>query len=94
MEAMSQAVPVVVTAVGAMREVVEHRVSGRIVRAADEKELARAITSFLRDPRLANTCGQAARKRIREHFSVDRTIMQTLRLYDGMLPDENLPTEG
>ena len=68
-----------------MREVVEHRVSGRIVRAADEKELARAITAYLRDSRLAHEDGQAARKRIREHFSVERTIVQTLRLYENML---------
>lgn len=85
MEAMSQAVPVVVTAIGAMREVVEHRVSGRIVRSADEKELARAISSFLRDPRVAHQYGQAARKRVREHFSADRTVDQTMRMYEGLV---------
>lgn len=85
LEAMSQAVPAIVTPIGGMKEVVEHRVSGRIVRPGDPQDIARSITTFVKDRRYCYECGQNARKRIREHFNVDRTILQTLRLYNDLV---------
>jgi glycosyltransferase involved in cell wall biosynthesis len=86
LEAMSQAVPAIVTPLGGMKEVVEHRVSGRIVRPGDPQDMARSITTFVKDRRYCHECGQNARKRIREHFNIDRMILQTLRLYNDLVP--------
>jgi glycosyltransferase involved in cell wall biosynthesis len=85
LEAMSQAVPAIVTPIGGMKEIVEHRVSGRIVRPGDPKDIARSITTFVKDRRYCYECGQHARQRVREHFNIERTILQTLRLYDSLL---------
>lgn len=54
-EAMSQGLPVVATAVGGIPEVVENRVSGLLVPSESPDDLARAIMEAISDRELRNT---------------------------------------
>ena len=61
-EAMSLGKPVVATIPGGPAEIIEHEVSGLLVRHGDDEALAGAIDRFLNDPAFAAKCGQRARE--------------------------------
>jgi glycosyltransferase involved in cell wall biosynthesis len=73
-EAMAQRVPVIVSAVGGMPELVEDGVSGLVVPPRNATALARAIQTLATDRTLSRTLGQAARRRIEETFNIETTI--------------------
>jgi glycosyltransferase involved in cell wall biosynthesis len=70
LEAMRAGTPVVLTDVVGNRDVVEHRVSGLLVPAADPDALAAAVVELLLDPELGASLASAARIRVREAFDV------------------------
>lgn len=80
-EAMAYAVPPIVTNVGGSPELVEHGRSGLVVPPGDPAALAEAIETLRHDPALAKAYGQAARRRIAEHFPIANTIRATAELY-------------
>ncbi len=61
-EAMSLGKPVVASIPGGPAEVIEHGVSGLLVRHGDDEALADAIDRFLKDSDFAAKCGQRARE--------------------------------
>jgi len=77
LEAMSYGVPVVATAVGGLREIIEDNVSGWLVPAEDPEALAAKISQVR--PLLASF-GAAARERAKQ-FSLAETILRTEDLY-------------
>ncbi len=74
MEAMSQELPVVATAAGAIDEVVAEGLTGRIVAPDDPQALAEALAGMLRAPTLRRSMGQAGRRRILERFAFETGI--------------------
>lgn len=72
MEAMSMEVPVVVTAGGGVKELVEDGVTGILVRPGDPAELAASLQDVLTDPRLAVRLSGACRKHVETSFSSER----------------------
>lgn len=72
MEAMAAGVPVIATAVGGVPELLGGG-SGLLVPSGDTAALTWAIEDLLRDDTLRATLGDAARKRIAQRFSIDRT---------------------
>lgn len=68
MEAMAAGLPVVATSVGGTGEMVEHDVSGVLVRPADPAGLAGAVLELLAAPTRSARLGRNARERIRLHF--------------------------
>ncbi len=66
MEAMAAGLPVVVTDVGGMPEIVTDGVEGRVVRSGDPAAFAAALAEAAADPALRGAWGQAARLRSRE----------------------------
>jgi glycosyltransferase involved in cell wall biosynthesis len=80
-EAMAYAVPPVVTNVGGSAELVEDRRSGLVVPPGDAHALGAALAELYERPDERQSFGAAARRRIAEHFSIDRTIEQTYELY-------------
>jgi glycosyltransferase involved in cell wall biosynthesis len=72
LEAMSCAIPVVATRVGALDEVVEENVTGFVVPPLREEELADALEPPLRDARLRERLGRTARMRILARHDVER----------------------
>lgn len=77
LEAMSYGVPVVASAVGGLREIVEDRVSGWLVPPDDPPALARAITEARS---LVESFGLRARERA-GMFSLEETGRRTEALY-------------
>jgi glycosyltransferase involved in cell wall biosynthesis len=80
-EAMSVGTPVVTTAVGGMREIVEPERDGLQVETDDPEALAAAIDSVLRDEQLAARLSQAGRARA-EAFSMDRMVYRLIEVYE------------
>jgi len=66
LEAMARGLPCVVTAVGAIPDLVEDGVHGVFVPPDDPQALALALDGLLSDPERARALGDAARARIRE----------------------------
>jgi glycosyltransferase involved in cell wall biosynthesis len=62
-------VPVVATAVGGTPEVVVNGQTGFLVAPGDAGRLAARIIDLLRNPDWAAAFGQAARRRMADHFS-------------------------
>lgn len=81
LEGMAMAKPVVATAVNGVPEVIQDRLSGRLVSRADPEALAEAIRELLADPQSAAAMGRAARRRVEEGFSADRWIGRMEALY-------------
>lgn len=70
MEAMALEVPVIVTGVGGVPELVRDGIDGRLVRPRDPEGMANTIQSVAADPRITEF-GKAGRQRIIEKFSSD-----------------------
>jgi glycosyltransferase involved in cell wall biosynthesis len=79
LEAMRAGVPVVATRVGALPEMVEDGVTGRLV-AHDDAELAAAIGGLLADPVRAEAMGAAGRARVEARFDARRTTRDLLEV--------------
>lgn len=85
LESMAAGVPVVATRVGGNPEVVEDRVTGLLVAPRDPAALARAICRLLENRALAAKLGAAGKRRVAEHFSLERAVRETERLYLDLL---------
>jgi hypothetical protein len=82
--AMSAAAAVVASAVGGLREAIEHRVTGMLVENAPGA-VADAIRELTEHPESARSLGLAARQRISERFTVDRMVLETMEVYRQVL---------
>ena len=85
LDAMACGKPVVGTNTGGIPEVVEDGVSGFLVEPRDPQSLAHAITTLLQDEALRTRLGAAGLARVREHFTVDRMVADTLEVYESVL---------
>jgi len=78
---MACAKPVVATAAGGIPEVVAEGETGFIVPPRDHQAMADAIVQLLKEPALQERLGTAGRARVRDRFSADRMLRDTLRVY-------------
>jgi glycosyltransferase involved in cell wall biosynthesis len=85
-EAMSMGIPVVATDVGGNKELVEDGVTGLLVPPGNAEALAESIKRMLKTPGLAKTCSSAAQKRVRENYSIEAMVENTLSLYRELVP--------
>jgi glycosyltransferase involved in cell wall biosynthesis len=83
LEAMATGLPVVATRVGGNPEVVVEGESGLLVPAQDPASLAAALIRLYREPGLAGRLGRAGRKRVEDHFDLNRMIREYEALYLG-----------
>ena len=88
LEAMASGLPVVATAVSGTAELVELGQTGFLVNPADPDALVRRIVQLVTDPPLRRRFGDAARRRIRDHFTLERMVTRFEALY------ERLPLRG
>jgi D-inositol-3-phosphate glycosyltransferase len=82
LEAMACSVPVVASAVGALRDIVVHEVTGYLVAHQDQRELAASVNALLRDSFLRCSLGAAGRDRAVARYTWDRIAADTARLYE------------
>jgi glycosyltransferase involved in cell wall biosynthesis len=80
-EAQAAGVPVVATPVGGVRETVTAGETGVVCRPGDPVSLADGITWVLEHPAEAKRLATTARERVRERFSEQRMVEETLALY-------------
>lgn len=84
-EAMSCALPVISTRVGAIPEVVQDGATGILVEPGDIEALAAAMQSLSDDPALARRMGDAGRKRVESLFTIDRQVEQSVNVFLDVL---------
>jgi glycosyltransferase involved in cell wall biosynthesis len=85
MESMASAVPVVSTWVGGVPELIEDGVHGLLVPYGESSAMAGAITWMIEHPQERRQMGEAARRRIAEHFSTERMVTSTQAVYEELL---------
>lgn len=85
-EPMWKARPVVASAVGGIRDQVEHGVSGLLLDDPhDGAELAAALSSLLTDADRCEEMGRAAHERVRDHYLADRHLIQYVELFAQLM---------
>ncbi len=85
-EPMWKARPVVASAVGGIRDQVEHGVSGLLLEdPRDGAELVAALGSLLTDPDRCREMGGAAHLRVRDHYLADRHLIQYVELFAQLM---------
>jgi len=83
--AMAWGLPVVAVASGGVPEYVENKTTGLLVAHADPAEFAAAMQRLLLDSRLRKELGEAGREEVKQRFSADLMVENTLRVYEEVL---------
>lgn len=94
LEAMACARPLVVTRAGGMPEVVEDGENGFLIPMGDHRALAEKCLTLLTDRRLATLMGQKGYARVRERFSQERMVEDTVRVYGKILRQDSWRAEA
>jgi glycosyltransferase involved in cell wall biosynthesis len=81
LDAMACGKPIVATTAGGMPEVVVNGRTGLLVPPRDHEAMAGAIVRLLRDEALRARMGEAGEARVREQFSSERMVQDTLAVY-------------
>jgi glycosyltransferase involved in cell wall biosynthesis len=84
LDAMAMGLAVVGTRAGGIPEAVVPGETGLLVAAGEPRPLAEAMVTLLRDPALRGAYGEAGRRRVAEHFGVDRLVDGTLAAYQRL----------
>jgi len=85
LEAMAMQKPVISTAVGGIKEIIQDNVSGLLVKPGDFKSLALACMIMLNRQEIRTQLSLGAVKRIRDEFSVEVQKERILNLYRQVL---------
>lgn len=84
-EAMAQGLPVIVTDVGGMPELVSDGECGIVVEPKNARAIADAVNTLAQNRDIVSEYGAAAQKRIATAFNIKDTIEKTLHLYRDVL---------
>jgi glycosyltransferase involved in cell wall biosynthesis len=90
LEAAACARPVIATNVGGIPEIIQDKVSGRLVPPEDPAELASAICDLMDNPEKAQRFGFDLQQRVAEEFSWDRALGDYLRIVGHGKPIDTL----
>jgi len=88
LEAMAHGLPVVATDVGAIAETVQNGEGGVIVAPGEPDKFADALAQLLDDAGARRQLGQGARRRIRDHYSVEKVARLHEDTYRQLLTGE------
>jgi glycosyltransferase involved in cell wall biosynthesis len=86
-EYMAAKLPVVATSVGGTPELVTHNETGLLVPPDDSQALADCLAFLLQNPEVATRMGKAGRRRVEEHFTVERMVAETEAVYEALLTE-------
>lgn len=81
LEAMAVGTPVIASATGGLREIIEDGRSGLLVPPEDSAALAAAIDRALTDPALAARLSAGGRRRAEDDFSEERMMTRLVTIY-------------
>jgi glycosyltransferase involved in cell wall biosynthesis len=82
---MASGIPVVVTPVGGVPEVVRDGENGFLVPPGDPVALAAALRRVREDAELASTCGRSAAETVRGEYSNRRNAERIMEVYEEVL---------
>lgn len=83
-EYMAAGLPVVCSDVGGNSELIEHEVNGYLYSVGDVKKMAFLIEKLLEKPEIRQAFGSYSMKVVREKFSMDSMIRNTLNTYQSL----------
>ncbi|MFN8455455.1 MAG: glycosyltransferase family 4 protein [Anaerolineae bacterium] len=81
LEACAQRLPVLVTQVGGMAQILSHRRTGYLVPPADPAALTQGLEWLMNQPQAAAAMAQAAFEWLQQHFSPAEMLAKTLTVY-------------
>lgn len=84
-EALSSGCPVVATAVGGLRDLLENGALGTLVADGDPAALSTAIDTVIADPAAHLAIADQARSRMLERYGIDRLVQDLDELYRALL---------
>ena len=87
LEAMACGIACIATDVPGSRDILQDGVSGLLVPPEDANALAAAIRRLMEDPDLRKRLGAAARKRVAEHYTIEREVAAHEELYEEIFRD-------
>ena len=85
LEAISFGIPVVVSNVCALPELVENGKTGFVVKPGSVNDLVEKLEILIKDQTLREKMGDAARKRFLEKFSIEKSNSGLLKIYNNAL---------
>ncbi len=92
LEAMAVGCPVVATRVGGIPDVVADGTTGLLVPPRDDRALAEAILTLLRDRSRRAAYGEAARRYVDGRFDIETMVHNIERLYDEVWQEKHPAT--
>lgn len=84
-EGMAAGLPVIASNEGGPTEIVVHNETGLLITPKDPDLLAMSIRHLLEHPAERQSMGEKGRKRVQEHFVIERTVTQITRYYEGLI---------
>ena len=86
-EAQACAVPIIVSNVGGLPEVVKHEVTGLVIDKENPDELAQALLKLCNDKELREKFGQAGRERVKSLYDWNQNVAQMIDIYTQVKDD-------
>lgn len=84
-EAQAMGVALIGTAVGGITEIIEDRISGRLVPVGDATGLSQAILQFLDDPATMQRLAQAGKNRALQRYRQKPHVVQIEKIYESVM---------
>jgi glycosyltransferase involved in cell wall biosynthesis len=85
LEAWAAELPVIVTNVGAIRDICEDKRNGLIVRPKDPEGIADAMLRLIEDEELRRKLAKNGAELVRREFSLETMVLSTLELYEEVI---------
>ena len=85
LEAWAAELPVIVTNVGAIRDICVDEMNGLIVSPKDPESIADAMLRLIGDEELRRKLAKNGAELVRREFSLERVVMSTLELYEEVI---------
>jgi glycosyltransferase involved in cell wall biosynthesis len=93
-EQMAVGLPMIVTDVGGNAEAVVNGETGLVIPPGDPGAVAAALTSVFADPARLQSMGRAARRRVEEHFSLQRMCAAHTQQYAALVGRQAPPVSS
>ncbi|MCK5547779.1 MAG: glycosyltransferase family 4 protein [Thermoplasmata archaeon] len=84
LEAMASGTPVIISNIPGVREVITDGEEGLLVEPMNPEDLAAKISLILGDENKRKTMGQKARKKVEQHFSVEKVTDKIEKVYEEL----------